>query len=167
MRNRENKDRPSDSGESQKNEGGSSWIKDLLQSATSGEEKQVEEKIERTSGFKAGEKPMNYQDTLSTATLHLQQAGKEYGDVNTSFYKASAIASNVLNKTITPYDVAMVMMAINLSRISSNPSSNDSWVDLIGNAAIASHMSYAPKMPQTGEGFLSVVENAISDVVKS
>ena len=106
---------------------------------------------------------MNYADVLNTAALTIAQRGKDYGDISTSFMRASVIASATLNKTITPYDVAMVLHAVKLSRIANNPSTDDSWVDLAAYGAIGANLAATPRMPQVGETFLADVEAKLNE----
>lgn len=149
--------------EGQTDEDSLSWVKTVTNAASRWEAKQVEEKIERASSPQNGARSMNYSDILNTANMTINARGKDYGDISTSFMRASVIASATLNKTISPYDVAMILHAVKLSRISHNPTMQDSWVDLAAYGAIAANLSAAPRMPQVGESFLADVEAKITE----
>jgi hypothetical protein len=149
--------------ESQTDENSLSWIKAITLAASRWEAEQMEEKIERTSRPQIGARPMNYSDVLNTANMTISQRGKEYGDISTSFMRASVIASATLNKTITPYDVAMILHSVKLSRIANNPTIEDSWVDLAAYGAIAANLASTPRMPQVGDTFLADVESKLNE----
>lgn len=87
-------------------------------------------------------------DILNKASNTFTQRGQEYGSVNTSFTRASIIASAMLDRAISPYEIAVVMMAIKQARIANNPKSNDSYVDLSVYSAIASELASQTTMPE-------------------
>jgi hypothetical protein len=78
----------------------------------------------------------NHRATLEETLATITQRGTEYGDPRPSFKRASLFASTLLGRTVTPYDVAIVMMSVKLSRIS-NERKHDSFVDLIAYASFA------------------------------
>ena len=149
--------------QSQKDENSLSWVKNITNAASRWEAEQMEKEVKWTSRPKNGAGSMNYADVLNTAALTIAQRGKDYGDISTSFMRASVIASATLNKTITPYDVAMVLHAVKLSRIANNPSTDDSWVDLAAYGAIGANLAATPRMPQVGETFLADVEAKLNE----
>jgi hypothetical protein len=69
---------------------------------------------------------------------------EEYGDAYDNFERIAALwnayLSDYLNGKQTgkllPHDVAALMMLVKLARIANNPKSWDSWVDIIGYAAL-------------------------------
>ena len=69
---------------------------------------------------------------------------EEYGDAYDNFERIAtlwnAYLSDYLNGKQTgkllPHDVAALMMMVKLARIANNPKSWDSWVDIIGYAAL-------------------------------
>jgi len=68
----------------------------------------------------------------------------DYGGTDSSFPKLATMWTLLLQdklateERVTETDVAMLMSALKLLRISANPHKMDSWVDLIGYAAIGS-----------------------------
>lgn len=101
------------------------------------------------------------QEVLALASRTFTERGQEYGAIKTSFTRISIIASSVLNKTITPHDIAIIQIAVKQARIASNPQHMDSYVDLSVYAAIAAELASQPKMPQVGETFIADVEAAL------
>jgi hypothetical protein len=65
---------------------------------------------------------------------------EEYGDAYDNFERIAALWNAYLSKKQTgkllPHDVAALMMLVKLARIANNPKSWDSWVDIIGYAAL-------------------------------
>lgn len=64
-----------------------------------------------------------------------------YGPPNQDFDKTARFwsiylsSTNTADVTITPYDVAVLMMLLKISRIAWDPFKEDNWVDLAGYAA--------------------------------
>jgi hypothetical protein len=78
---------------------------------------------------------------LDDAKEIISERGSDYGGFVESFNRASAIASTLSGKDITPYDVAVVMMAVKQARINNDPMKYDSWVDLIAYCGFASYFA--------------------------
>jgi hypothetical protein len=88
-----------------------------------------------------GRTPMHHTDILKSAQSIVNQRGNEYGDMSASFVRASTIASAISGKTISSYDIAVVMMAVKMSRIGHNKSKPDSWVDLVNYTTFAAQFA--------------------------
>lgn len=58
-----------------------------------------------------------------------EQRGKEYGPIEPSFTRAAIFASLLTGLDITAAHVARVLLAVKLSRLSHQPSHDDSMVD--------------------------------------
>ena len=84
---------------------------------------------------------MNHRDILNSAITTIGQRGQEYGDVLPSFVRAANIASSVLDRKITAFDVAAIMVAVKLSRLANNREHTDSWVDLVAYTAFAAQFA--------------------------
>ena len=104
---------------------------------------------------------MNCNDVLSTALSTIRDRNKDYGDIRTSFQKAAIISTAMLNKAISPYDVAVIANAMKMSRLSNNPTHQDSWVDMAGYTAIAAQLAGEPSMPQADVRFMDTVEDGL------
>lgn len=79
-------------------------------------------------------------DILTDAIAILEERGQQYGDITPSFNRAAVMATAMLDKTITPRDVAMVLLAVKMSRLANDPSHRDSVVDGINYLVIASSL---------------------------
>ena|SRR3990167_4342104 len=60
------------------------------------------------------------------------QRKEEYGDVNESFSRIAGLWSAYLDHTITPFDVADMMILLKLSRLKVSPLHKDSSIDIVG-----------------------------------
>jgi hypothetical protein len=85
----------------------------------------------------------NAKQILSTSIDIIGSRAEEYGDASQSFSRASTIASTMLDKTITAYDVSIVLMAVKMARIAQNKTHMDSYVDLAAYTAFAAQFSNA------------------------
>jgi hypothetical protein len=163
MRQRKDKKRSPDGGKGEEVKGQHSWLEVALKNASAvREEQQVQTEDGRQYRPQIKETPMTTtQEVLALASRTFTERGQEYGAIKTSFTRIASIASSVLNKTITPHDIAIIQIAVKQARISANPQHMDSYVDLSVYAAIAAELASQPKMPQVGETFIADVEAAL------
>ena len=85
---------------------------------------------------------MNRSDVLSRAEdLITGDRNQSYGDTKESFRRIAAMWSAYLNWTVTPADAAAMMALLKISRISTDPTNDDHWIDLAGYAALGSEVS--------------------------
>lgn len=84
---------------------------------------------------------MNSIDVLATAVATIQQRNSEYGDLLPSFIRAASIASAILDKKLTAFDVAVIMMAVKMARLAHNREHQDSWIDLTAYTAFAAQFA--------------------------
>jgi hypothetical protein len=75
-------------------------------------------------------------DWLSDAGNTLDDRGLEYGDPRHNLYRIFRIARILGIQLRDPADVAMLFIATKLSRMVESPEREDSYLDLIGYAAI-------------------------------
>ena len=85
----------------------------------------------------------NHRDILNQAVTILDHRGRRYGSMEESFERASMIASTILGKQITIFDLAIIMTAIKLSRITSTQTLDDNYIDGINYLAFAGQFSTA------------------------
>ena len=76
-------------------------------------------------------------DILDEATRSITDHNIDYGEPAKNYERASALASMILNKPITPYEIAIIKMAVKLSRIAETPDLRKSYVEMIACAALA------------------------------
>jgi Domain of unknown function (DUF6378) len=83
---------------------------------------------------------MDYSKFVVEAVSKVQERGRDYGSFHEGFQKASVIATTMLNKEISSYDIMVVMMAVKMSRIAFDMAHQDSWVDLIAYTSFAGEL---------------------------
>lgn len=82
---------------------------------------------------------MNRKQVLENAVVSLEI---HESDLGMSMYtKVSTIASTLLDKRITPYDVSMVEMALNLARATSKSNKEEAWINMVTSAGYAAQYS--------------------------
>lgn len=74
--------------------------------------------------------------TLRAAADLLTERQKIYGDPNINFQRIAKVASVLLNKPVTRYDVAAILFAVKVGRIPEDPAYGDSYDDGINYLAI-------------------------------
>lgn len=79
---------------------------------------------------------MRERDLLIDCLRIIEERGREYGEAQSSFGRASNIASAILGRTLTPRDVAMVLLSVKLSRAHYDLLHRDSYMDAINYLAI-------------------------------
>ena len=83
----------------------------------------------------------NHTDILKQAANILGDRGRRYGSVEECFERCADIATIMLGKQITLYDVSIVMAAMKMARITSSPTLDDNYIDGINYLAFASQFS--------------------------
>lgn len=63
-----------------------------------------------------------------------------YGDASEEFKRVAAIWSAILRVPITPKQYAMCMIGLKLARLANTADHRDSWVDVIGYAALGGEL---------------------------
>lgn len=76
-------------------------------------------------------------DVLDQARAIFEERGREYGGVQDLHERIARIGSELTGHNLTARDVALVMMAVKLARLSVEPKHIDSYVDLVNYAAFA------------------------------
>ena len=69
------------------------------------------------------------------------QRADDYGDATESFRRIAVIWSAILNANVTAEQVAACMIGLKLGRLSNEMSHEDSWIDIIGYAALGGEAS--------------------------
>jgi len=100
---------------------------------------------------------MNHKDALTKAATLINQRGSEYGPEDACFDRSAKLASIVLNKTITKYDVAMILAMNKMARLQESRSKDDHYIDAMNYMAFASQFS----------GEFETVAAAVEDDVKA
>lgn len=69
---------------------------------------------------------------------------QDYGRVEESFEHIAKLWSVVLDTEVTAEQVALCMIQLKLARLFVKPNHTDSWVDIIGYAALGGKISHQP-----------------------
>ena len=99
---------------------------------------------------------MNHKDILLRTARTVTERTEVYGDPADTYKRAAIIASTILGKILSSYDVAIVMHAVKLSRIPTSPRHLDNYEDGINFLAFAAEFVGAggeAKAPPVPPGF--------------
>ena len=91
---------------------------------------------------------MNHIEVMSQAVHTLKSRGDQYGPVEISFDRISQLATVILNKPVNPYDVAMILHAVKLSRMQGDINNADHYVDGINYLAFAAQFALMKDVPE-------------------
>ena len=69
------------------------------------------------------------QQTLRAAAALIEERGAVYGDARQNFARIARIASTILGKEVSRYDVATILLAVKLGRVPEDPAYADSYDD--------------------------------------
>ena len=84
---------------------------------------------------------MNHKDILYKAADLLNERGAVYGDIEEMFRDTATMATIVLGKKITPYDVTTIMEMLKLRRRRSSPQLADSYIDNVNYTAFSAQFA--------------------------
>jgi len=84
---------------------------------------------------------MNHKDILYHAAELLNERGAVYGDIEDMFRDTAAMATIVLGKEISPYDVTTIMEMLKLRRRRSSPKLADSYIDNVNYTAFSAQFA--------------------------
>jgi hypothetical protein len=88
---------------------------------------------------------MNPKDILTAAAALIDDRGVNYGGIEANFERAASLATLKLNRTLTAYDVAIVLESVKDARRATCPDHYDSHIDGINYRAFALMLSGADK----------------------
>lgn len=101
------------------------------------------------------------------AAAIFQERGVQYGPIDEMFDRASKLASVILQKDLTPYDISIIMHCIKLSRLSEDKTHLDSYVDGINYLAFGAYFGVpAPQGPVVTQQDPVVIEDEIAAVTQ-
>ena len=86
---------------------------------------------------------MNHKQTLIAAGKILNDRAQEYGGEEACFKRISDLATIVLNKSISEYDVAMILHCVKLGRLQEARQKDDNYIDAINYLAFGAQFSKA------------------------
>jgi hypothetical protein len=88
---------------------------------------------------------MDHGDIIKTSATVIAKRRESYGPPTECFERAATIASVMLGKPVTPYEVVSIMHAVKLARIAQSPKNLDHYVDGVSYLAFAGEFSGAGK----------------------
>jgi len=108
---------------------------------------------------------MHHKEIIQKSISVVNQRGQEYGEASQSFIRIATIASTILNRAVTAYDVSAILLAVKLGRISNDRTHEDSFVDGINYLAFM-HQFADSKLPKAVmEDRLAEVQGGLIDAV--
>ena len=80
---------------------------------------------------------MKHVDLIAEAIRLLKPRGDVYGTVRENHERIARIANEITGKALLAHDIAMVLVAVKLSRIAQSPDHVDSYIDAINYLSFA------------------------------
>lgn len=84
---------------------------------------------------------MRYDDAMKASAETIGDRANRYGTPDACFYRIAKLASVMLNREVTPRDVAIIQLCTKLGRMSERPGYEDNYIDGISYLAFAAHFS--------------------------
>ena len=104
---------------------------------------------------------MEYKDIMTQTIDVFHDRASQYGDMKETLERQAKISSLILNKPVTPYDIAMIMHACKLGRLEGDRHNLDSYVDGINYFAFAGMFAASPSFEQE---IADMARNSVVDV---
>ena len=82
-----------------------------------------------------------HNEVINNAQHVLRPRGAEYGSPRSNHKRIAIMASIMLNREVTDFDVAIILMCVKLSRVAQSAKSIDSYIDLINYTAFAAEFA--------------------------
>jgi len=80
---------------------------------------------------------MDPHKTLNQCAELIGERGKDYGGIEHNFERIAKIANQLIDAQVTAYDVAMILVATKLARMSGMRDKDDNYLDAINYIAFA------------------------------
>jgi citrate lyase beta subunit len=90
---------------------------------------------------------MNHADILRASASKVNELDSSFGPRELVFDRAARIATILLDKHLTAYDVSMITTALNLAHMQGNRSDPTNYVSAIVNVALAGQFAIAEPDP--------------------
>jgi hypothetical protein len=84
---------------------------------------------------------MNHKQIIKSAVDVLKDRSEAYGSEEMCFKRISDIATIILNKSISEYDVSMIMLCVKMGRLQEDRQNLDHYVDSVNYLAFAAQFS--------------------------
>ena len=86
---------------------------------------------------------VDHREVLQTSASVLNDRAAQYGDETACFDRVATIASTILGKNLTAYDISIIMVAMKLGRLREARQKVDTYVDAINYVAFAAQFAPA------------------------
>ena len=86
---------------------------------------------------------VGHREVLQTSASVLNDRAAQYGDETACFDRVATIASTILGKNLTAYDISIIMVAMKLGRLREAHQKVDTYVDAINYVAFAAQFAPA------------------------
>jgi hypothetical protein len=86
---------------------------------------------------------MEYENIMHSASEMFADRGAQYGDMKATLTRQAKIATLILGKPVTPYEVAMILHATKLGRLEGSRNKADTYIDGINYFAFAASFATA------------------------
>lgn len=83
---------------------------------------------------------MDPQRTLAECFNIIDERGADYGGIEENFDRIAKIASEIIGTPITAYEIAMILVATKLARMSGARDKRDNYLDAINYLAFAAEL---------------------------
>jgi hypothetical protein len=103
---------------------------------------------------------MNHKQTLLAAGKILNDRAQEYGGEEACFKRISDLATIVLNKSISEYDVAMILHCVKLGRLQESRQKDDNYIDAIN------YLAFGAQFSKTENSVVTAMEDDIVSMAK-
>ena len=87
---------------------------------------------------------MKHTEILGQTISTLRERGDQYGPEEACFERIATLSSIVLNKSISPYDIAMILHCVKLGRLQENRNNADNYIDGIAYLAFSGQFANLP-----------------------
>lgn len=84
---------------------------------------------------------MDHKDALKEAAMTVAVRHEEYGEARFCFNRIANLASIMLGRHITEYDVAIIMVAVKMGRLEESRHKKDTYIDAINYLAFATEFA--------------------------
>ncbi len=84
---------------------------------------------------------MEHKTVLTEAARVLGERGKEYGSPEACFTRIATVATNMLGRPVSRYEVAAILAATKMGRMMESPMKADTYIDLANYTAFMAQFS--------------------------
>lgn len=90
---------------------------------------------------------MNHKDLLADAVATLRERGNRYGPMEEMFDRTARLASIILDRTVTPYEITTILKCLKDARKKYDRANPEHYMDNINYEAFSAQFMLAPVEP--------------------